>query len=81
MMTLGDLPCDKEQRTDWQVAAVIDLSEFALCYFRLAAIAVGGPAQIAPGLLVLIMIEVANVLFAVDSIPAIFGIMASLRNS
>jgi predicted tellurium resistance membrane protein TerC len=40
-----------------------------------------GPAQIAPGLLVLIMIEVANVLFAVDSIPAIFGIMASLRNS
>jgi hypothetical protein len=27
MMALGDLPCDKEQRTDWQVAAVIDLSE------------------------------------------------------
>jgi hypothetical protein len=27
MSSLGDLPCDKEQRTDWQVAAVIDLSE------------------------------------------------------
>lgn len=26
MMTLGDLPCDTEQRTDWKVAFVIDLT-------------------------------------------------------
>jgi hypothetical protein len=25
-MTLGDLPCDTEQRTDWKVAFVIDLT-------------------------------------------------------